>query len=235
MLIEGLYTTETFDKNEEGISAQIKLNPNHEIFKGHFPGKPIMPGVCMIQIIKELTERSLGQDLFLSVASNVKFMAIINPETDPILLIDINLSEMDGLFKVKSTTIFGETVALKLNATFKSAEEDNTILVAYKGAVSALTAKYTKDNTERKELFKNGVLLLEFAVSQKPENIEIRCLRLSIQENSPKFLKYRSNIEEDKTFILNHYEKTKSKAVKEFVKSYILQSTGFNTEEKQRF
>tara|TARA_R110000796_G_scaffold11552_6_gene39026 strand:+ start:27264 stop:27632 length:369 start_codon:yes stop_codon:yes gene_type:complete len=121
MLIEGLYTTETFDKNEEGISAQIKLNPNHEIFKGHFPGKPIMPGVCMIQIIKELTERSLGQDLFLSVASNVKFMAIINPETDPILLIDINLSEMDGLFKVKSTTIFGETVALKLNATFKSA------------------------------------------------------------------------------------------------------------------
>lgn len=114
-------------------------------------------------------------------------------------------------------------------------EEDNTVLVAYKGAVSALTAKYTKDNTERKELFKNGVLLLEFAVSQKPENIEIRCLRLSIQENSPKFLKYRSNIEEDKTFILNHYEKTKSKTVKEFVKSYILHSTAFNTEEKQRF
>ena len=72
MLIEGLYTIETFNKTEEGISAQIKLNPKHKIFKGHFPGKPIMPGVCMIQIIKELTERSLGQELFLSVASNVK-------------------------------------------------------------------------------------------------------------------------------------------------------------------
>ncbi|MCK0188589.1 hypothetical protein [Arenibacter sp. F20364] len=114
-------------------------------------------------------------------------------------------------------------------------KEDNTLLVAYKGAVNALSAKYTKDNAERKELFKNGVLLLEFAVSQKPENIEIRCLRLSIQENSPKFLKYRSNIEEDKIFILNHYDKTNSKAAKDFVKSYILQSTGFNTEEKQRF
>ena len=74
----------------------------------------------MIQIIKELTEKNLGQDLFLSVATNVKFMAIINPETDPILLIDIGLSETDGLIKVKSTTIFGETVALKLSATFKS-------------------------------------------------------------------------------------------------------------------
>ena len=120
MLIEGLYNTESFKKNEESISAKIKLNPKHEIFKGHFPGKPIMPGVCMIQIIKELTERSLDQELFLSVAANVKFMAIINPKTDPILLIKISLTETDGLIKVKSTTIFGETVALKLSATFKS-------------------------------------------------------------------------------------------------------------------
>jgi 3-hydroxyacyl-[acyl-carrier-protein] dehydratase len=120
MLIEGLYSTENFTEHDGGISAQIKLNPKHEIFKGHFPGKPVMPGVCMIQIIKELTERSLGKDLFLSVATNVKFMAIINPEIDPILIIDINLSEADGLFKVKSTTTFGETAALKLSATFKS-------------------------------------------------------------------------------------------------------------------
>ena len=119
MLIQGLYTTEAFNKNEEGISAQIRLNPKHEIFKGHFPGKPIMPGVCMIQIIKELTEGSLGSDLFLSIASNVKFMAIINPETNPTLTIDINLAELDGSIKIKSTTTFGETVALKLSATFK--------------------------------------------------------------------------------------------------------------------
>lgn len=119
MLILGLYSTEAFNTNEEGISAQIRLNPKHEIFKGHFPGKPIMPGVCMIQIIKELTERSLGSDLFLSIASNVKFMAIINPETNPILIIDINLTELDGSIKIKSTTTFGETVALKLSANFK--------------------------------------------------------------------------------------------------------------------
>tara|TARA_R110002049_G_scaffold68305_2_gene177084 strand:- start:6490 stop:6858 length:369 start_codon:yes stop_codon:yes gene_type:complete len=119
MLIQGLYTTEAFNTNQEGISAQIRLNPKHEIFKGHFPGKPIMPGVCMIQIIKELTERSLGSDLFLSIASNVKFMAIINPETNPILIIDINLTELDGSIKIKSTTTFGETVALKLSANFK--------------------------------------------------------------------------------------------------------------------
>lgn len=114
-------------------------------------------------------------------------------------------------------------------------KRDNMVLVAYKGAVMALSAKYTRENLARKNLFKDGVSLLEYAVTQKPENIEIRCLRLGIQENSPKFLKYKSNIQEDKAFILKQYENTNSKAVKEFVKSYILQSTGFNTEEKQRF
>ncbi len=112
-------------------------------------------------------------------------------------------------------------------------EADKKVLVAYKGAVTALMAKYTKENQERKRLFKEGVKLLEYAISEEPNNIEIRCLRLSIQENTPKFLKYRSNIEEDKSFILTNYKNTASLAVKDFVKSYIMQSDGFNTGEKQ--
>ncbi len=126
--------------------------------------------------------------------------------------------------------------ALALRKELESvSQQDNMVLVAYKGAVMTLSAKYTRENMERKNLFKDGVSLLEYAVSQKPENIEIRCLRFSIQENSPKFLKYKSNIQEDKAFILNQYENTNSKAVKDFVKSFVLQSTEFNTEEKQRF
>lgn len=112
-------------------------------------------------------------------------------------------------------------------------KEDKKILVGYKGAVMALMAKYTKESQERKRLFKEGVQLLEYAVAEEPNNIEIRCLRLSIQENTPKFLKYRSNIEEDRTFILTNYKNTSSPAVKDFVKSYIMQSDGFNTGEKQ--
>lgn len=110
---------------------------------------------------------------------------------------------------------------------------DKKVWVAYKGAVMALMAKYTKENQERKRLFKEGVQLLEFALAEEPDNIEIRCLRLGIQENSPKFLKYRSNIEEDKSFILTNYKETRSQAVKDFVKSYVMQSDGFNTVEKQ--
>lgn len=119
MLIKGLYSVEESKKTETGISARIHLNKDHEIFKGHFPGNPVMPGVCMIQIIKELTEEAVQKELFLAQSSNIKFMAIINPEINPILDLEIAITEEDDTIKVKNTTFFEETVALKLNATFR--------------------------------------------------------------------------------------------------------------------
>lgn len=121
MLIKGLYTITTSEKNDKGILATIHLNKDHEIFKGHFPGNPIMPGVCMIQIIKELTEETVGKALILKVASNVKFMAIIDPSVNPHITINIEISDENGEIKVKNSTSFQDTVALKLNATFKIA------------------------------------------------------------------------------------------------------------------
>jgi len=118
MLIEGLYTLLGLEQNENSFVAHIKLHKEHEIFKGHFPGNPVMPGVCMIQIIKELTEKVMDKELFLSTSSNVKFMAIINPEINDTLSLNMIITETEGQIKVKNTTKFEDTLALKLNATF---------------------------------------------------------------------------------------------------------------------
>ncbi len=119
MLIEGLYKVISTENTDKGILSKVHLNKDHAIFKGHFPGNPVMPGVCMIQIIKELTEKAIGKNLFLSVSSNIKFMAIINPEINPDLELAIDITEENGEVKVKNITSFEETVALKLNATFR--------------------------------------------------------------------------------------------------------------------
>ncbi|VAW12958.1 Beta-hydroxyacyl-(acyl-carrier-protein) dehydratase, FabA/FabZ [hydrothermal vent metagenome] len=119
MLIKDLYTVQSFEQNETGVTATIQIHKEHEVFKGHFPGNPVMPGVCMIQIIKELTEKATRKELFLSVSSNIKFMAIINPEKNDVLVLNLIISEIDGDIKVKNTTFFEDTLALKLNATFK--------------------------------------------------------------------------------------------------------------------
>ncbi|MCP4976715.1 MAG: 3-hydroxyacyl-ACP dehydratase [Maribacter sp.] len=119
MLIKGLYTLLDLDQNEDVFVANIKLHKEHEIFKGHFPGNPVMPGVCMIQIIKELTEQAVGKELFLSISSNIKFMAVINPEINDALRFNLVINQMEDVIKVKNTTMFNGTLALKLNATFK--------------------------------------------------------------------------------------------------------------------
>lgn len=119
MLIEGLYSIVTFEKEGQEIKATVKLNAEHEVFKGHFPGNPVMPGVCMIQMIKELVEKAMEKALFLSVASNVKFMAIINPEKNETIQLSLTLTEDGDILKVKNITSFDDTIALKLSATFK--------------------------------------------------------------------------------------------------------------------
>jgi 3-hydroxyacyl-[acyl-carrier-protein] dehydratase len=119
MLIKSLYEVTSLEKSETGFRAEIRLNKDHDVFKGHFPGNPVMPGVCMIQIIHELTEESLSKSLFLTRSSNIKFMAIINPEKDPNILLEIDWTQEEGQVKIKALAKAKEVVALKLSAEFK--------------------------------------------------------------------------------------------------------------------
>ncbi|HJY12102.1 MAG TPA: hypothetical protein VJ304_04895 [Flavobacterium sp.] len=121
MVLKDFYKILSEEKiSDSKYSITILVNEKHEVFKGHFPGNPIMPGVCMIQIIKELTEKITKQTLMIQTLANVKFMALINPEKNSELRLelDITMTE-DNLVKVKNTTYFNETVALKLSNVYK--------------------------------------------------------------------------------------------------------------------
>src|SRR5699024_11238863 len=53
---------------------------------------------------------------------------------------------------------------------------------------------------------KAGKNHIEDAVKADKENIEIRLVRLIIQENTPKIAGYKENIKEDKEFIIKHFK-----------------------------
>lgn len=120
MLLQDFYTVGDFSSDGSKHTAVIKINASHEVFNGHFPGNPVMPGVCMMQIIKELTERISGSALMMTSISNVKFMALINPEVNSALKLELDVTETpEGLVKVKNTTYFDDTVALKFSGSYK--------------------------------------------------------------------------------------------------------------------
>lgn len=121
MVLKNFYEITSKEANkEEGIfDFQISINSLHPIFKGHFPDNPVMPGVCMLQIIKDLTEEIVNSKLFMQKCVNVKFMALINPEINSVLQLQTSISQVEGIVKVKSTTKFGETLALKMSAEYR--------------------------------------------------------------------------------------------------------------------
>jgi len=120
-LLKDFYTIQQIDTPADKLyTARICLNASHPVFEGHFPGNPVVPGVCMMQIIKELSERILQKKLFLTRATQVKFTALINPYKHPVLDLELDISQSDaGHVKVKNTTTFGETLAVKLTNTYK--------------------------------------------------------------------------------------------------------------------
>ena len=118
MQLKDFYALNTLDVADNIATANITINKDHEIFKGHFPGNPVTPGVCMMQIIKELTEEVVGKKLMMQSSSNIKFMAIINPEKTPNLNLSLDITKTDEGYKVKNNTKFEDTVALKLTTNF---------------------------------------------------------------------------------------------------------------------
>lgn len=121
MLLKDFYTIKSFEStNGQKYVATIILNKDHDVFKGHFPGNPVTPGVCMMQIIKELTQQAVNTPLIMISASNIKFMALINPEINPLLRLELDIvTADDATIKVKNTSYFDETVALKLSCIYR--------------------------------------------------------------------------------------------------------------------
>lgn len=75
----------------------IILNPDHLIYKAHFPGQPVTPGVCILQMIQEILSEQEGTPLFISKIKNVKFTNVISPLSDGrVSVLFSSVSEEEG-------------------------------------------------------------------------------------------------------------------------------------------
>jgi 3-hydroxyacyl-[acyl-carrier-protein] dehydratase len=71
------YHLESFDAGT--IKARVSINAEHPLFKGHFPGQPVTPGVALIEIIRQILSDTLNKKLMLTAAKDIKFIAVIIP------------------------------------------------------------------------------------------------------------------------------------------------------------
>ncbi len=105
------------------------------------------------------------------------------------------------------------------------------LVKGYKAAAKILEAKVTTEKNKRKFFVKSGATDLEAVIKSNPNNVELRVIRMSVQENIPKIVGYSKNLKEDKTYILTNYSKQNS-SLKTYIKKFAMQSKTMTATEK---
>jgi 3-hydroxyacyl-[acyl-carrier-protein] dehydratase len=105
-------------RDTDKTEYHIRLNSGHSIYKDHFPGNPITPGVCIIQIVKELASENLNRPLFLQKIVKIRYFKAINPVNNVIINVTLNISEKEAGYNVSATISWDEIVFAQLSMYF---------------------------------------------------------------------------------------------------------------------
>jgi hypothetical protein len=100
----------------------------------------------------------------------------------------------------------------------------------YEGALLMRKAGKVRGPKKKLGFFKEGRIKLETAILADADNTEFRFLRLAIEENAPKIVKYRNDIEKDKLVIQKNF-KTLPQSVQHAIINYCKKSKVLHAED----
>jgi len=61
--------------NESMITKQIMISPDHPSLAGHFPGNPVVPGVVILEYVRQCIEEWKHSSIKASSLKSVKFLS----------------------------------------------------------------------------------------------------------------------------------------------------------------
>ena len=113
--------------HEEKLTANdavylCELKPDCDVYRGHFPGKPVSPGVCNIEMIRECAEMLVGQDLKIDTIKQCRLTAVASPAVCPKVDVKVNVARIEGTdsYNVVASIADQERSYMELKGTFKS-------------------------------------------------------------------------------------------------------------------
>lgn len=118
MLRDKLYTIVSLTTSGGKIVAELQLDKSNGIFKGHFPGQPVLPGACMLQILKEVLEAALDKKIRLKKADQMKFLSIIDPSANALLQLNAGYSVTGEDVVLNATMSNGNGACFKFKGVF---------------------------------------------------------------------------------------------------------------------
>ena len=119
-IFEGLISLKELSKEEDGkYILPFSINKSSSVFEGHFPEKPILPGVVMIEITKRAMALATNTKLKLKEAGNFKFLRMIDPDGVPNAELHFSITQVADVWKVKAHISFQNDIYFKANAQYE--------------------------------------------------------------------------------------------------------------------
>ena len=111
------------DHTGHEIHARISVNEHSSVYAGHFPGFPVTPGVCQVQMIKDILVEALDIPLQLSKARDIKFNNLHEPGKEKTIEGRIKY-KMDehNIIHVNARLFAGDTKYISLRGEFVAYE-----------------------------------------------------------------------------------------------------------------
>lgn len=111
------FTLESDEKNGNSATYRCRLHPEAPVFKAHFPGFPVLPGVLTLKMVVDAINASQffsTQTLTVQSIGNAKYLAVVNPQETQEVEISVALkaeknADEPAVFQFKATVQNGET------------------------------------------------------------------------------------------------------------------------------
>ena len=116
-MIQPVFKILSANHTGNSIVALLEVDAESDIFNGHFPEQPVVPGACMLQTVKEILEDALKTSIRLLRADNIKFLNMITPDSTGLTL-RVNYQLPDNEIKVMAELAGEAIVFMKLQASF---------------------------------------------------------------------------------------------------------------------
>lgn len=117
-LEDNFYKIHAIEQTENDYKIEVELLQDHPIYEGHFPGQPVVPGVCTLTIIRECIGKILSKSVSFASIKECKYVSALIPEEGLKIIINLTLAA-DGGVKVVVERVDNNQIALKLKATLK--------------------------------------------------------------------------------------------------------------------
>ncbi len=120
----------------------------------------------------------------------------------------------------------------KLLKQLQEIQNPSALLLAYRAACESMMAQFTWNPYIKLAQVMKSFDFFGQAIQQEPQNAEIRFLRFSVQHNVPDFLRKNREFEDDKTVLVENFEKADFDAeFREFIIVYLKDSKRFEKNE----